>query len=73
MPLTLGREEVARDIFLLTDRDFHTVATLVEELLDDEPPLSAEELQEVIEAEEDIARGHFIPWEEAKRELEALP
>lgn len=73
MPATLSREEVAREIFLLTDRDFHTVADLVEELLDGEPPLSAEELQEVIEAEEDIARGHFIPWEEAKRELEALP
>lgn len=73
MPATMERERLARDIFLLTDRDFNAVAALVEEMLDDDPPLSDEEIRQLDESYEDIRNGRVISWDDVREELEALP
>ena len=67
------RERLITNIQLLTERDMAAVAALVDALLDDEPPLSEDELRQLAESEEDIAAGDLIPWEEARARLEALP
>ena len=63
------RERLMTNIQLLTERDMAAVAALVDALFDDEPPLSSDELRQLAEAEEDIAAGDLIPWEEAKARL----
>lgn len=68
-----ARERLITNIRLLTERDMAAVAALVDALLDDEPPLSDDELRQLAEAEEDIAAGDLTPWEEARARLEALP
>ena len=73
MLVVAERERLIRNIPLLTERDTLAVAALVDVLLDDEPPLSDDELRQIAEAEEDIAAGDLVPWDEARQRLEALP
>ena len=73
MPVAMERERLIRNIPLLTERDTFAVAALVDALLDDEPPLNEDELRQISEAEEDIATGNLIPWNEARKRLEAMP
>ena len=40
---------------------------------DDDEPFTAEEQEAVREAEQAIAQGDVIPWEEAKRRLAEMP
>ena len=63
------RERLITNIHLLTERDMAAVAALVDALLDADPPLSEDELRQLAEAEEDIAAGDLIPWEEATARL----
>lgn len=66
-------ERLMTNIAMLNDRDFMAVAALVNALIDDEPPLTEDELRQIAEADEDIAAGNLIPWDEARARLEALP
>ena len=73
MPITMEREKLARNILRLPEKQLIAVSALVEGLLDDEPPLSEDELEQIAGAEEDMKEGRMIPWDELKQQLEALP
>ena len=73
MPITMEREKLARNILRLPEKQLIAVSALVEGLLDDEPPLSEDELEQIAGAEEDMKEGCMIPWDELKQQLEALP
>ena len=73
MPGTAEYEKLTQNILRLPEKQLIAVSALVNGLLDEEPPLSADELEQIAGAEEDMAEGHMIPWDELKQQLEALP
>ena len=73
MPMTVERERLTRNILRLSEKQLFAVSALVDGLLDDEPPLSADELDQIAGASEDTAEGRMIPWDELRQQLEALP
>ncbi len=73
MPMTAERERLTRNILRLPEKQLIAVSALVDGLLDDEPPLSADEMDQIAGASEDMAEGRMIPWDELKQQLETLP
>lgn len=48
-------------------------AVIIDNFLNNEPPLNDDELQQLANSYEDMKNGNMISWEEAKKFLEELP
>jgi hypothetical protein len=62
-----GRDHLRELVEALREDHIQEAISLLENLEDDEP-LSAQELANLGSAREDIQHGRMIPWEQVKRE-----
>ncbi len=61
MPMTAEYERLTQNILRLPEKQLMAVSALVDGLLDDEPPLSADELEQDQRGRERYGRGAYDP------------